>query len=139
MRVNDGGLGEGVDYCIEAYKIVYGFKELLGTAKCTMQREKCDVQLYIRYLSFFSLVGSRTLSHTVGNSLKQSRNTFSRCYSCLIVFIILYIPNTKHVQHNTSAFSNRKSCRENTSRNCFRKIYNEIPERRGTLQHEKHC
>lgn len=27
----------GVDYCIDAYKIAYGFKELLGTAKPTFQ------------------------------------------------------------------------------------------------------
>lgn len=125
--------------CSEQQNLKFKWSRQLLRKPSLCREKTCDVQLYIRYLSIFSLVGSRTLSHTVGNSLKQNRNTFSRCYSCLIVFIILYIPNTKHVQHNTSAFSNRKSCRENTSRNCFRKIYNEIPERRGTLQHDKHC
>lgn len=32
-----GVVGGGVDYCIDACKIVYGFKELLGTAKSTVQ------------------------------------------------------------------------------------------------------
>lgn len=36
--VHDGFGGRGgIDYCIDAYKIVYGFKELLGTAKPTVQ------------------------------------------------------------------------------------------------------